>query len=47
MGIEPNISDNPSTINTLQGTAGQAADSYLGGSDINDLTGYFQRQGLL
>ena len=47
MGIEPNISNNPFIIDTPQGTARQAADLYLGGSDIKDLTGCFQRQRLL
>ncbi len=41
MGIKPNISNNPSTIDTLWGTAGQAVDLCLGGGDIKDLTGCF------
>ena len=45
--MEPNIGDNPFIIDTLWGTAGQAVDSCLGGGDIKDLMGYFQRQGLL
>ena len=47
MGIEPNIGDNPSTIDTLWGTTGQAAVLYPGGGNVKDLTEYFQRQGLL
>ena len=41
MGIEPNISNNPSIIDTPRGTARQAIDSYLGGGDIKDLIGCF------
>ena len=41
MGIEPNIGDNPSTMDTPRGTAGQAADSCPGGGDVKDLTGCF------
>ena len=47
MGIELNRSDDPSTTDTLRGTAGQVADSCPGGGDLEDLTGYYQRQGLL
>ena len=41
MGIEPNIGDNLSIIDTLRGTARQAVDLCLGGGDIKDLIGYF------
>ena len=41
MGIEPNIGDNPSIIDTPWGTTGQAIDLCPGGSDIKDLTGCF------
>ena len=41
IGIEPNINNNPSIIDTPRGTARQAVDLYPGGGDIKDLTGYF------
>ena len=47
MGIEPNISNNPSTIDTLWGTARQITDLCPGGGDLKNLTGYYQHQRLL
>ena len=41
MGIEPNIGNNPSIMDTLWGTAGQAADLCLGGGDLEDFMGCF------
>ena len=47
MGIEPSIGDNPSTTETLRGAAGQVAETLQGGGDLEDLTRYFYRYGLL
>ena len=47
MGIEPSIGDNPSIIDTLRGTTGQVAETLQGGGDLEDLTRYFYRYGLL
>ena len=43
IGIKPNIGNNPSTTDTLQGTTRQAVDLCLRGGDIKDLIEYFQR----
>ena len=47
MGIEPSIGDIPSAMDTLWGTAGQVAETLQGGGDLEDLTRYFYRHGLL
>jgi len=47
MGIKPSIGDNPSIMETLWGAAEQVVETLQGGGDLEDLTRYFHRHGLL
>jgi len=47
IGIEPSIGNNPSTMETLRGAAGQVAETLQGGGDLEDLMRYFYRHRLL
>ena len=47
LGIELSKSNNPSITDTPRGTTGHVVDLCLGGGDLEDLTGYYQRHGLL
>ena len=42
MGMEPNIGNNPYTINTPQGTARQVVNTLPGNSNFKDFMKYFQ-----
>ena len=46
MGIELNIDDDPSTMDTPWGTTRQVTDLCLGGGDLEDFMGYYQYYGL-